>query len=467
MPDPLTPDAPPVSAWLSLFGAAPGKLAANGPQFLVVAPPKTGTTWLAENLRRHPAVFVPAIKELKYFSSRFRSLDLDWYLNQFAAGGGKVKGEASPSYALLPTDRIRLLRALFPDLKLIFLMREPVGRAWSHARHTRQYREANFSAAADRDPTDADWRDNAGHDWIAASGDYLGQLRRWLSVFPREQVFAGFYESIARHPEQLLRDVFAFLGVDPHIDLSGFPVAERILPGVPRSLTPGLRTVFHEQWHARTVELAAFVKDQFELEMPSEWAATLRPPAATPPTEALRTFAHERDDVFLANVLDQEDRFPTALAPVLTDYLGYDFHSFRGRLFAIDRTTGCVDITTMSADQAAGWEARGVCLSAATPADLKERVLKWVAARTAVDAAARAQEQDAALERARSRIDGLETELAETVRAVKALQADAVLVTPRERRAIERVRRVSRRVRSVRAPRWLRAAAARVMSVFG
>src|SRR5262249_26280496 len=160
--------------------------------------PKTGSTWLAENLRRHPGLFVPVVKEVKYFSSLFRSVGLGWYLEQFAAGADRLRGEASPSYALLPVGRIRLIHRLLPRLRLVLLTRDPRGRAWSHAKHNHRYCEANFTGceAPLAAVGDEQWLANFTQDWTLASGDYLGQLRRWLSVFPREQVFVGFYESI-------------------------------------------------------------------------------------------------------------------------------------------------------------------------------------------------------------------------------------------------------------------------------
>ena len=126
---------------------------------------------------------------------------------------------------MLPVGTIRLIRRLLPQVKLIFLMRDPLARAWSHAKHNFGYREANFASrtAAFEAVPDRQWRENFAHDWPLANGDYLGQLRRWLSVFPREQLYVGFYESLARRPETLLRDLFGFLGIDPdvldHFDL--------------------------------------------------------------------------------------------------------------------------------------------------------------------------------------------------------------------------------------------------------
>jgi hypothetical protein len=170
------------------------QLATLRPDFLIISPPKIGSTWLAENLRCHPQVFVPAIKEVRYFSSYFKALDLGWYLGHFTPGADRLKGEASPSYALLPVEGIRLIRRLMPDVRLIFLMRDPVARAWSHAKHTYRFGEANFASCSlslEAVPDDQ-WQENFRHEWCLAGGDYLGQLRRWLSVFPKEQVNVGF-----------------------------------------------------------------------------------------------------------------------------------------------------------------------------------------------------------------------------------------------------------------------------------
>src|SRR5271166_5821623 len=109
--------------WLQQIGVPFDRFRAQRPDFLIISPPKTGSTWLANNLRRHTQIFVPSIKEIRYFSSFFKSLDLSWYLDQLAPGSGQSKGEASPSYALLPVDRIRLIRWLVPDVKIVFLMR--------------------------------------------------------------------------------------------------------------------------------------------------------------------------------------------------------------------------------------------------------------------------------------------------------------------------------------------------------
>src|SRR5271168_4580624 len=113
---------------MSVLESAPPHLRNHLPDFLIISPPKTGSTWLAFNLQCHPDVFVPDMKELKYFSLYHRWLGLDWYTEHFHAAGVRLKGEASPSYALLPCAMIRQIHALMPRLKLVFLMRDPVAR---------------------------------------------------------------------------------------------------------------------------------------------------------------------------------------------------------------------------------------------------------------------------------------------------------------------------------------------------
>src|SRR6185437_8799685 len=275
------------------------------PLFLVISPAKTGSTWLADNLRRHPQLFVPRIKEVKYFSMLYQWLDLHWYGGHFPATAEQMAGEASPSYAALPLERIRAIRGLMPDVKLIYLMREPTARAWSHAKHLHRYRESIFEncTTPPEAMSEAEWKEAFAAEWPRASGDYLGHLRRWSSVFPADQMYIGFYESIAERPEALLRDVFRFLGVDADVDLSGFPLTERILAGPEGKLTPELRAALCERRGPRTAELADYLREQFGLSLPAAWQGISTGKNACA-TEELAEFD-------LARITAQEETFRT------------------------------------------------------------------------------------------------------------------------------------------------------------
>ena len=75
------------------------------PTFLIVGAAKSGTSSLWHYLREHPDVYVPAGKEINFFSDEANfSRGLDWYTSHFKSGAGKKAiGEASPSY-LFPVE---------------------------------------------------------------------------------------------------------------------------------------------------------------------------------------------------------------------------------------------------------------------------------------------------------------------------------------------------------------------------
>jgi hypothetical protein len=360
----------------------PHRLATHRPDFLVISPPKTGSTWLADNLRCHPQLFVPPDKELKYFSSWLRHLDLNWYLSQFDAAADRVKGEASPSYAILPVERIRLIRRLMPDVKLIYLMREPVSRAWSHARHNFRYREANFTSctSAIGDVTDEQWQENFSHEWPLAGGDYLGQLRRWLSVFPHEQVYVGFYETIATDPQGLLRELFTFLGVETDVDWSRFPLAERILPGLSAPLPDHLRDFLRRLWYERTRELASFLDGHFHLRLPAEWAA-LTEPAPDWCSEPPEVFRRDLDDRYLARLVAQEEVFPSESLKAVAGHHGYSLAYYRARWYAIDQALGTVHLPEMSAREVESYFNEGRLLTAPSVGEARARIDAHLATR--------------------------------------------------------------------------------------
>jgi hypothetical protein len=303
-----------------------------------------------------------------------------------------------------------------PEVKLIFLMREPISRAWSHAKHSFRFREINFAPSTE--PFEAianrQWRECCAHDWSLVSGDYLGQLRRWLSVFPREQLFLGFYESIVSRPRDVLRDVFAFLGVSSDVESSALPFAEKILPGLPGALAPSLRRFLQNQLHDRTRELASFLRERFNLPLPPEWSAILSPeghehqlvatfvppdsawsesqgpapphssvnddPVPCEGTEvdtghgAAAVFRRDLDDRFLASVLAHEETFPMEPRLVLEGYHGYNVVFYRHRLYALAQSLGTVDLAEIGAADLQRHQDCNSCFIAPTLDEVKEQV---------------------------------------------------------------------------------------------
>jgi len=254
------------------------------PDFLVISPGKTGTTWLYQNLYCHEEIYIPR-KEINYFNINWKVVDVNWYTRQFQDKLKFIKGDVSPGYTVLPTQVIRLIKWLMPDLKLIFLMRDPVDRAWSHVRYSIRYNDFNFTSYdGDFDSVPEErFIEHFTAPYMLAYNDYLGILQRWLAFFPKDQFYVGFYESIKSDPQRLLREIFEHLGVKKDVDWQGFKTGEKIFTGIKREITDGFKQILRFIWKERTEELTAFLRSEFQIkDIPNEWSLTLAEGNATP-----------------------------------------------------------------------------------------------------------------------------------------------------------------------------------------
>jgi len=195
------------------------------PDFLGIGAQKAGTTWLYENLRCHPGIFLSHPKELHYFDETFHR-SLRFYASHFEPGRHQVKGEITPAYSILPIERIRFIRTILPTVRLIFIMRNPSERAWSQAVMelvTKKKKKLE-------EITDSEFKTYFKSEHCMRRSDYLTILDNWLSVFPREQLYIGFFEDITNRPQELLSDVFSHIGVSGKVDWTRFPVDQVVLP---------------------------------------------------------------------------------------------------------------------------------------------------------------------------------------------------------------------------------------------
>ena len=115
------------------------------PNFLVVGASRSGTTTLHDLMQRHDRIFVPAVKELHYFTFNHircgtnnpmsRSDYEAFFQNstEFTA-----RGEISPSYLWVP-GTAKLINSELPNIKIIILLRHPVERAISDYQYSWQY----------------------------------------------------------------------------------------------------------------------------------------------------------------------------------------------------------------------------------------------------------------------------------------------------------------------------------------
>lgn len=203
--------------------------------FLGIGAQKAGTTWLYEQLVRHPRVRFPGGKEVHFWNARIHTDPLDWYLRLFDGGSGVLEGDITPGYAILDPDVICAIRKHFPHLKILFIMRNPVERAWSAALMALGRAEMEIGEASDR------WFiDHFLSQGSMLRGDYVRTLQNWTEVFGRDQVLPLFYDRLESDPLGFLRECSRFLGLDWSPAWSAGAVGERIFEGSRVPLRPSL-----------------------------------------------------------------------------------------------------------------------------------------------------------------------------------------------------------------------------------
>lgn len=208
---------------------------ARFPDFLIIGPQRTGTTWLHAHLRFHPQIFLSEPKELFFFSSletrdpkRFVSDQLAWYLRFFreplwlrAAKTAVclrrhgelyrpiVRGEATASYAAMAPALIDDIVALKPDVRAILMVRHPIERAWSHAKKDLvRNRKRRFE-----DVGAEEFRAFFADPYQRRCAQYAEIAEAWASRLQPGHLFIGIFDQIATRPEAMLVDVMRFLGV--------------------------------------------------------------------------------------------------------------------------------------------------------------------------------------------------------------------------------------------------------------
>ncbi|MDH3729075.1 MAG: sulfotransferase domain-containing protein [Myxococcales bacterium] len=192
----------------------------NQVDFLLIGAQKSGTTSLWKHIVAHPQTYLPATKEVEFFSDSQRfERGLDWYWQTYFedAPPHACKGEATTQYMMFPQVPGRIHDA-FPEVKLLALLRNPIDRAYSHYRMTamRGHESRSFEEciAALQSASGADAPIDLHHDYLRL-GEYGRILGNYLLRFERQQFCLVFTEDLEADPVTLIRKVYQFLEIDP------------------------------------------------------------------------------------------------------------------------------------------------------------------------------------------------------------------------------------------------------------
>ena len=266
------------------------------PDFLIIGAQKAGTTWLDRNLRRHPQIWLPPEKEIHFFDlpqllpfsalrlapvrsirhwARFRMRrDADrvranpenaqwyqryywqlrserWYRSLFSPAPGQMAGETTPRYAVLPERRILQAHRLIPKCRIIYLLRDPIDRAWSDLA---MLQSAKFGQGGLQNlDTNTALRALLSTRRVLHSS-YLANVERWERIFSPEQIFIGFHDQIRETPRKMLSDVYGFLSVDNAPSVTRNIIARKIntqrYSGIPKHFEQSLARILQPEIQA-------------------------------------------------------------------------------------------------------------------------------------------------------------------------------------------------------------------------
>ena len=200
------------------------------PNFLIIGSAKGGTSSLHYYLRQHPQIFMPDLKEPRFFALEgeiltFQNPDsainynsittLREYESLFANVTNELGiGEASPLY-LYSEKAARRIKHYVPDAKLMVILRNPVDRAFSCYTHLLRegYETLSFEAAlkAESERRQNNW----AHLWhYREAGYYYRQLKPYFELFNPEQIKIYLFDEFKQDNHAVLTDIYDFLGVD-------------------------------------------------------------------------------------------------------------------------------------------------------------------------------------------------------------------------------------------------------------
>lgn len=235
----------------------------RGPDFIGIGMERAGTSWLFSQIASHPDIWVPPLKELHFFDvidppakylthryfyhlkSRLKQkaapfmklpnrpefkkndyltyllwdfyfftgrFDVQWYTRLFDKRftGGKICGEITPAYSNLTAETIHMILEMNPQVKFLLSVRNPMKRMLSGLiHHFRHIEKRNFEDVSEKEMLSF-LKNSAAQN----RSDVGNILQTWQNHVPADQLAIQSFERVAEDPKGLIKDTYAYLGVD-------------------------------------------------------------------------------------------------------------------------------------------------------------------------------------------------------------------------------------------------------------
>jgi len=279
--------------------------------FISAGAMKAGTTWLFMILERHPELYFTFEKEIGYFYHRHHDsgtlsdphrlaaahkkylrfdpqqaqvemvrnrlhwtsnyldgpVDDTWYKNLFALQKHqKYSCDFSNLYALLSEEAWRHVASCAENLKVLYTMRHPAERVWSHLKFHLKY-------IGKIDEIDGWGRsayvDFLGKPYIRDNSEYASAIRRMRNVLSEEDLKISFFEDRNADQRGFLADLEDFLDV-PHFKYPQALLDKRINQSVSKPMPEFLPSLLQADVARITNELI-----DLGLDVPASWQESI------------------------------------------------------------------------------------------------------------------------------------------------------------------------------------------------
>ena len=216
----------------------------NKPNFLLVGAAKSGTTSLFNYLTQHSDIYIPEVKECRFFSQlpkNYKGLGAEFFPNSgitdervyfklFCEHEDKVCGDMSNDYLYYYEKSIKNIKKyLGNEIKIVIVLRNPIDRAYSNYMHHIRDGWENISFEQALDDENKRIEENWGWSYhYVKTGMYYYQVKAYLDNFRQTKIY--FFEEL-KFKDSLLKDLYAFLEVrftkelkdNKEYNVSGYP----------------------------------------------------------------------------------------------------------------------------------------------------------------------------------------------------------------------------------------------------
>lgn len=191
---------------------------------------KAATSSVFSYLSAHPEVCGSSVKETVFFTKEYTGdIDRDRkrYSRFFSLERGNIVAvEATPNYLSYKENVAPRINGLLPDVRLLFILRDPVDRLYSYYNFALGKLELPESLAFE-DYIDmcqkyaseelSPKRAGIGEKHLRALeiGAYGKYLRKYLEVFAAERIKVAFFEHLKEDPHGFMTNICRFIEVNP------------------------------------------------------------------------------------------------------------------------------------------------------------------------------------------------------------------------------------------------------------